>query len=213
MGSFYERLIGVVKNCIRKVLFKRKLTDDELATILTEVEMRINNRPLTYFDDDINHPQPLTPSHLIHGRRLRSLPVTEDKLRDPDYGCTHDHMNQRYSYLNQRLKHWEKIWKTEYLASLREKFYGAQDPDQKENIKVGDIVFVDAEGNRDTWPLGKITAIHPDRTGITRIVEVLSRGTTSLRTINKLISLELHVDPDTSTPTSPAHSGRKSGIR
>ena len=37
-------------------------------------------------------------------------------------------------------------------------------------------------------------------------MEVLSRGTTSLRTINKLISLELHVDPDTSTPTSPAHS-------
>lgn len=63
--------------------------------------MRINNRPLTYIDDAINHPQPLTPSHLIHGRRLRSLPVTEDKLRDPDYGCTHDHMNQRYSYLNQ----------------------------------------------------------------------------------------------------------------
>lgn len=194
MGGFYERLIGVVKNCIRKVLYKRKISEDELHTILTEVEMRINNRPLTYVDDDINNPQPLTPSHLIHGRRLQPMPSEiEDKGNDPDY-LNEEKLRTRYSYIYNRIKHWEKVWRKEYLLSLREKFYGAQPPKQERTLKEGDIVIVETDGARDSWPLGKITALHPDKAGIIRVVEVMSRGTTALKTLDKLIPLEMSCD-------------------
>lgn len=195
MGGFYERLVGIVKNCIRKTLFKRKINEDELVTILAEVEMRVNNRPLTYMTDDLNQPAPLTPSHLIHGRRIDSMPnELEDKQQDPDYIDT-DILNKRYVYLCHILKHWEKVWRIEYLASLREKFYGAQEPDQSKRLKVGDIVIVQTDGVRTSWPLGKIVSIYPDKSGNVRVVEVMSKGVRSLRTINKLLPLELCCDP------------------
>ena len=39
-GGFFERLVGSVKRCLRKVMGQRRLTYDELLTVLTEVEAR-----------------------------------------------------------------------------------------------------------------------------------------------------------------------------
>ena len=71
-GGFYERLIGIVKVCLRKVLYHRKVSEDELSTILTEIEARVNNRPLLYLGDEGDMNDTLTPSHLLHARRIRT---------------------------------------------------------------------------------------------------------------------------------------------
>ena len=50
-----------------------RLSYNELLTVLVEVEMGLNSRPLTVVlvkDTE----EPLTPSHLIFGRRLRNTP-------------------------------------------------------------------------------------------------------------------------------------------
>ena len=44
-GGFYERLIGTVKRCLKKVLGKASLKIFEVTTILTEVEATLNSRP------------------------------------------------------------------------------------------------------------------------------------------------------------------------
>ncbi|XP_069184623.1 uncharacterized protein [Procambarus clarkii] len=54
-----------------------------------------------------------------------------------------------------------------------------------------DLVLVDSDGPRSDWPIGKIVDIHPDRRGILRIVKVQCRGTTTLKTLEKLVPLEL----------------------
>ena len=51
-GGFYERLVKVVKDALRKVVKNAKLNYDELMTILIEIESMINSRPLTYLSDD-----------------------------------------------------------------------------------------------------------------------------------------------------------------
>ena len=47
-GGFYERMVGVVKGCLRKSLFKKLLSWDDLVTLLMEIEQCVNSRPLIY---------------------------------------------------------------------------------------------------------------------------------------------------------------------
>ena len=52
VGGFFERMVGCVKQCLRKALGKARLTQDELEIVLVEVECTLNSRPLTYEYDD-----------------------------------------------------------------------------------------------------------------------------------------------------------------
>jgi len=72
-GGVFERMIKSVKRCLRKTIGKARLTYEELMTALAEVEMIVNSRPLSYVSsEDVE--EPLTPFHLIAGRRILSLP-------------------------------------------------------------------------------------------------------------------------------------------
>ena len=83
--AFFERLIQNTKRCLRKTLRNAKLNYDELHTVLVEVEGTLNSRLLTYVSS--NDPEePLTPSHLMYGRRILSLPeVTGNRQASLDH--------------------------------------------------------------------------------------------------------------------------------
>ena len=70
-----------VKGCLHKVLCNAVLTYDELLTVLVEVEGTLNSRPMTYDDSSPDdEDEVLTPTHLIYGRRVMSLPeITEEE--------------------------------------------------------------------------------------------------------------------------------------
>lgn len=61
-GGFWERLIGVMKQILRKVLGKALLTYEEMSTVLCDTESVINSRPLTYISDSDSELLPLSPS-------------------------------------------------------------------------------------------------------------------------------------------------------
>ena len=67
-GGFYERLVRVVLNAVRKVLRREMISYDELFTILVKVENMINSRPLTCLSDE--NIEVITPYHLLHGRNI-----------------------------------------------------------------------------------------------------------------------------------------------
>ena len=72
-GGVFERMIQSAKRCLRKTIGNARLTYDELMTSVIEVEMILNSRPLSYVSsEDIE--EPLTPSHLLVGYRVLSLP-------------------------------------------------------------------------------------------------------------------------------------------
>ena len=85
VGGFFERMIDSLKRCLKKVLKNVRLTYEELLTVVTEIELVLNSRPLTYlhFDDA---EELLTPSHLAVGRRLMTIPedctIKEEKESD-----------------------------------------------------------------------------------------------------------------------------------
>ena len=71
-GGFYERMFRCVKRCLKKVLSNARLTYEELLTLLIQIEGVLNSRPLTYVSQEGD--EPLTPSHLVIGRRILSVP-------------------------------------------------------------------------------------------------------------------------------------------
>ena len=93
-----------------------------LQTIVIEVELILNDRPLTYFSDDIRDPEPLTPSHLLHGRRMNSLlheSVSVEDIQDAPYS-EKTHLSKAVKDQSLLLSHFNTRWKREYLTSLRE---------------------------------------------------------------------------------------------
>jgi len=81
-------MIQKLKRCLQKTLKNERLNYDELHTVLVEVEGTLNARPLTYVSLD-DPEEPLTPSHLMYGRRILSLPNVR--------ACSQDSINQAVS--------------------------------------------------------------------------------------------------------------------
>ena len=63
-------MIQSAKRCLRKTIGSARLTYEELLMVVVEVEMTLNLRPL--FLQDLE--ETLTPSHLLCGHRVLSLP-------------------------------------------------------------------------------------------------------------------------------------------
>ena len=187
-GGFYERLIGLTKTCLKKVLCKKQVSREELETVLKEIQGRINNRPLTYLNED--GPQPLTPSHLLYGRVVDPLPPVFAE-EDTAHAFQHEDLTLQFNKISHLILNFQKLWTKDYLTALREKHYGAGIATQNRAPQVGDIVLIEQPKSQHSWPLGKIVKLHPDNEGIVRLVEVLHQGNHTKRTVDKLVPLEV----------------------
>ena len=54
-------MVSLVKNALYKAVGRSKLEWHELTEVLTDIETTLNNRPLTYMEEDIE----LTPNLLV----------------------------------------------------------------------------------------------------------------------------------------------------
>ena len=128
---------------------------DELVTVVTEIEMILNSRPLSFVSsEDLD--EPLTPSHLLTGHRLLCLPDPPPDV-DPDYGGTSVELSLRARYLNTLLDHYWQRWKREYLLELREQHLTSRKNVVGDGkvVAVGDIVVIYDQGlPRGFWKLG-----------------------------------------------------------
>ena len=65
--AWWEQLIRLLKQLLRKTLGKALLTCKELVTVLCDCESIINSRPLTYVSKDVTDLAPITPNmFLLH---------------------------------------------------------------------------------------------------------------------------------------------------
>ena len=82
-------MVGLTKTALKKALGRAYITLEGLQTFIVEIEARLNDRPLTYTSSDVNDPEPISPSHLLHGKRIVTLPhsiTQDDEIHDPDFG-------------------------------------------------------------------------------------------------------------------------------
>ena len=114
--------------------------------MIVEMEPILNNRPFTYASPDAGDLEPITPSHLLLGRSIVSLPyydVQDDELTNPTYGHTDD-INRSAKIHPQLLAHFLHRWKTEYLTALFHQTTGIN----TQTVKVGDIVLINDDAPR-----------------------------------------------------------------
>jgi hypothetical protein len=172
------------------------VTDGELHTIICEVEAVLNNRPLTYQEDaeDPRSVEPLTPSHLLHGRVLQQLPYIRFQAADDLGSDGVDDVRDRVAYRGALMEHFWQRWCHEYLATIRERAQKTVRKASSDVPHVGDVVLVYDKTPRSSWSLGRVTELMPGEDGEVRAVKLVSRGSTLTRAVYKLYPLELAGD-------------------
>jgi len=115
--SYWERFIGLTKMAVKKTLCRAHVNLVTLQTVIAEVEATLNDRPLTYISDDNSDPEPLTPAHLLHGRRFVRLLYerSNEELSDSSY-LDADQLRRDAKKQSILLEHFTNRWKHECLT-------------------------------------------------------------------------------------------------
>lgn len=180
-GGWWERLVRLVKELLRRVLGKACLTYQEMNTVLCDCEVVINSRPLTYLYDGKSELEPLTPNHFLQDIREIGVPDI-DNIDEMS-------LNKRVQYLQTLRKNLRERFQKEYLGQLTHKVKAKV---QDMNLKLGDVVILECDKvKRVDWPLAVIEELMPDQDGIIRLVRVKTSHGTLLRPVQRLHSLEI----------------------
>ena len=147
-----ERIVQTVKRPLYKVLNGKLFTENELYTILTDVEAASNMRPLTATSEnpEDNNIIPITPCHLTIGDAIKPLPNELYYHEEKERSIAQD-LKERWKERKQVSKHYWNLWREEYLTTLRK---STKNYCVKRDIKEGDVVLdlIDRT-NKLEWPI------------------------------------------------------------
>ena len=135
----------------------------------------------------------MTPSHLISGRRLLSLPDTTRS--EADNSSTHETVTRRARYLQRLLDHLWNRWRRGYIPALRESHRLKLDSGIQ-TVQIGEIVSVHDESlPRKKW---RMEVVHELIKGVdekTRgaVVRIADKGKSSYlrRPLQRLFPFEI----------------------
>ncbi|XP_015121518.1 uncharacterized protein LOC107044225 [Diachasma alloeum] len=180
-GGWWERMVRMVKDLLKRTLGKACLTFEEISTILCDCEAIINARPLTYLAEDTQQLVPLSPDMF-----LRDL---------PDYGvpdldkADSTSLNARVNYHQRLREELRSRFRIEYLGQLKQ--HGVIKP-AVIKIKEGYVVFVGSDNvKRLEWPLARVDQVFPGKDGEIRVVKLKTANGYVTRPIQKLYPLEM----------------------
>ena len=142
-GGEFERLIGLFKSAFYKSIGNGTLKRPELEDVILDIEIALNNRPLTYLEDDIELPT-LTPNSFLQVNPTHIPEEEAHHIADKD-------LRRRARFL-QRCKQtvWNR-WSREYVRWLREQHRQTGNKNVV-HPKIGEVVIVREENlPRNTW--------------------------------------------------------------
>ena len=152
--------------------------------MLVEIEVILNSRPLCpLYDDDLE--EPLTPNHLLFGRKLQQC---NEQGSEVDMSIT----PKRVQYIETLVEHFWGRWRREYVTTLRNH---QQTYKKRKSLvpEIDDVVLIFEEKvPRQNWCLGRVMEILPSRDNQVRGAKVLVGKSRQIleRPINKLYPIE-----------------------
>ncbi|XP_048007165.1 uncharacterized protein LOC125242405 [Leguminivora glycinivorella] len=191
-GGFYERLIGMVKHCLKRTLEKHLLNDTRLLTVVKEVENVLNSRPLTRVGTEVEHV--LCPADFLSlGQCLTMRPSTVDSPTCNT--ATKSDLVESWKRGYSILEEFKRMFIQQYLASLRERYNNSPKQPRVKSLRspqVGDLVQVKSDlKNRNLWKVGKIHELIRGSDGECRVARVKTDDSTLTRSVGHLYPLEV----------------------
>ena len=182
MGGAWERLVKSSKEVLSSLMKeqKRLLTDQQLHTLLTEVERILNARPLTHISDDVNDLEPLTPNHILLGLHRQWSFISDIEEHDVTSRKKYRHVQAL------ALEFWRR-WRREYLPKLTTRSRWRQ---HIANVREGQLVLLADDDKKRNWSLARITRVFPGDDDTVRVVEVKTKDGLYTRPVAKICSLE-----------------------
>ena len=150
-----------MKRCLKKTIGKARLTLDELATVVVQVEAILNSKAITYVSSE-DLEEPLTPSHLLTGNHLLFLPDgSAGHDGDENFELTSlDLITRAQNALDQ---FWNR-WRDEHLVQLRKRYSNKETAMASLASVLGEVVLTCGEGLKCTqWRLGQVHEVQMDR--------------------------------------------------
>ena len=148
--------------------------------------MAINNRPLSYVEDDNELPV-LTPNTMMCIQPNLLPEKAVDSVEDVD-------LRKRVRYL-QHCKYvlWSQ-WTTEYIRGLRER-HNLKHKTKELTLKVGDVVLIRSkERNRGKWNIGVVVKLLKGRDRVARAARLKAGKSYLEHAIQHLCPIELSCD-------------------
>ncbi|KAF6216059.1 hypothetical protein GE061_000397 [Apolygus lucorum] len=180
-GGFWERMIGVLKAVLKRMLGRACLNYEELCTVAYECATFVNQRPLTYLTEDPRDPVPVSPQMFLQELPQNGLPDC-----DAADANTFKRRIQHRLRLKEELK-WR--FRTEYLGQLLLNSGGFSD---KRGPLVGEIVLIGSDDKkRIDWPLAVIVELIPGQDGKCRAVKLRTANGIFTRAIQHIYPLEV----------------------
>jgi len=192
VGSLWERMIRVVKNCLFKSIGRKKLEYFQLITLLSDVQNVVNSRPLTYLEDtDGPSFNVLTPNSFLkppQGISAVVMPESEKPIV-----ATREVAVESWQTRVEVFEHFKEMWYDEYLLSLRELGRDLFSHEWKNKINCNDIVLISSPvETRPFWQLGRVVEVIVGADSCVRAAKVLRPdGSEGIYSIKLLCPLEL----------------------
>ena len=183
-GGVWERIIRSVRRILQSILREQHVkvarSEEQLQTLMCEVENTLNSRPLTKVSNDPSDLNVITPNDLLQPRNQEQYPT--GKFTEED-----KYARRRWRQVQFMADMFWKRWVREYLPTLqrRQKWLYPQ-----RNYKVGDVVLVaDPHAPRNSWPMGIVQEVNIGNQQLVRSVRVKTQSSTLVRPITKLVLL------------------------
>lgn len=132
-GGQFECLIGLFKNAFYKTIGNGTLRWSELEEVVLDVKVALNNRPLSYLEEDIQLPV-LTPNSMLHINPSYLPKLQLHHVPDKD-------LRKRAKFLMKCKEVMWKRWTAEYVRGLRESHRQAGG-EQTPHPNSGDVVII-----------------------------------------------------------------------
>ncbi|XP_035212794.1 uncharacterized protein LOC118186758 [Stegodyphus dumicola] len=135
-ATWWERVIRILKDLLKRVLGKAHINYEEMATALADYESVINSRLLTYISE-ADAIKPISPSMFLHDIHKCSVPDID--------AVEQNSFSKRLKYRQIILKELRNQFRSEYLRALIQR---GNDKKLRHPVAVGDFVLVGADNKK-----------------------------------------------------------------